>query len=839
MDYGIFERAVQKRKESLEQSIRSAETEYRELMAEVRVYNHDVYSCMEKEFRTVKALSNELLSCHVTREKKKRTKKKLLAVEKRGHTVASKRGASKGGSSSKPASKLSTKQKDVHHSKAKHKTGSTSQALPGTHLTPLSPTAKCSVEEGIDAILAASKPAQKESAKTSNTTVSGPSSTATMTSPLTPPPVHKLPSASGNNKVTSAPVHRTHNASVTSKVTSPTSKGKPDSFGKASPLSFVKGLKHDVQLFTVLDTTVSPPLPRYIAKIVPESTALIPLSSSARNPLRVGSTLTASASTHSTVSPTHSTSNPAPSASSPGHPKSTLTTAIPKLSSSSAQNKTSSKTAASSKSVHKDTTSNNMTKASVSAPKKKIKPIMPPTVHVCDQLGCRESFSQVELLTLHKLTVHRLLPQLIQYQNPSPRCNGSLIRAGPELVAAAQPLADESKKVEKSNNKRVRIPSDLEEDSGRKFIKLENGKSSSPELASPLHNTAPKPWRNFARKSTGRSCSLKRKRVFKNRLQLKLTKISTKGRKMPQRTVNQVKRPNQGPFSHYRTQHGYRNPEFFRNLIRSQLKLPTTNQKAAATSDYISLQPDTGPPSVTQTNKTFPGPGPAFVEDEEVCARAFPFTGNCARTRKFTPEVFSKPRKLSEQDRINSSSSSSISTSIGGEMQAPSSEDESFPLVVLSPVVSRQQSYKDNDNRLPPKLATTELRAASPQPPPSMDESVGDAVVHDVGCEGMVQSPPPEHEKVQQETRLSIAPLPSIAAPVRPRSPVITSPTVLSPGIENSEYTMRLLQTIAKLSGDASVPQPSYDGSVTGEKSRKYVHFIAVHTYLLIDISLL
>ena len=818
MDFEIFERALQKRKGSVEQSIRSAQAEYRELMAEVRVYNDDVYSCMEKEFRTVKALSNELASYHVTREKKKRPKKKLL-VEKRGHTIASKSGASsKGGSSSKSAAKPSTKQKDVH--KAKHKTGSKSQALPGTHLTPLSPTAKCSTEDGIDAMLAAGRPAQKEPTKCSNTTVPIPASVAPMTSPLvlpreTPPPVHKhkVPSASGTSKVTSALAHKMHSVSVTSKVTSPT-KGKHDSFGKVGPLSFDKGSKHDVQLFTIMDTTVTPPLPRYIAKIVPKSTALIPLSSGARNQPRVGSTLATSASTHSSLSSTHSTLSPAPTVSSSAHLKSSLTTAIPRLSSSSAQNKSSGKTAAGSKSAHKGTSA---VKASVTAPKKMIKPITPPTVHVCNQHGCRETFSQIELLELHKLTVHRLLPQLI----PAARYNGSLPRTAPGVVAAVLPHSDGSKKVEASN-KRVRSPSGLEEDSGRKFMKLENGTSSSPELTSPHHSTAPRPWRNFARKSTGRSYSLKRRRIPVNRMQLKLTKVSTKGRKIPRRTISEVKRPKRGPLGHYKTLHGYRNPEFFRNLIRSQLKLPATNQKAAATSDYISLQPDAEPTSVKQTNRTFPASALVFIENEDshVCARALPFTGNCARTRRFTPEVFSRPKKLSEQDRVKSSSSSSISTSIGGELQPPSSEDESFPLVVLSPKVSRQQSSKESNNKIPPNLATVELRAASPQP-------VGGAIVHDVECDGKVQSPPPEPEKIQQETRISVDPLPGIVVPVRPRSPVIKSLGVLSPGLENNEYTMRLLQTIARLSGDTSIPQPSCD---TGEKSRKYVHSITVPT---------
>ena len=842
MDFEISERALQNRKGSIEQSIRSAETEYRELVAEVRVYNHDFYSCMEKEFRTVKALPNELASCHVTREKKKRPKNKLL-VEKGGHTIASKSGVSKGGSSSKSASKLPTKlstklltkQKDVH--RAKHKTDSKSQALPGTHLTPLSPTAKCGTEDGIDAILAAGKPAQK---KSSNVAVPVPSSVAPMTPPLvlpkeTPPPVrkHKVPSASGTNKVTSTLAHKMHSASETSKVTAPM-KGKHDRFGKVGPSWFDKGSKRDIQLFTVMDTSVTPPLPRYIAKLVPESTALIPLSSGARNQPRIGSALPTSASTHSTLSSAHSTSSPAPTASSSAHLKSTLTTAIPRLSSSSAQNKSSGKTATSSESAHKGTTSNSTSavKASVSAPlkkKKAITPITPPTIHVCDLHGCRETFSQIELLELHKLTVHRLLPQLI----PAARHNGSLTRTVPQAVSTAHSLADGSKKVDKVSNKRVRSPSGVEEDSGRKVMKLENGTSSSPVLTSPLHDTAPKPWRNFARKSTGRSCTLKRKRVSMNRMQLKLTKVSTKGRKIPLRAVSEVKWPKHRPLGH-KTLHGYRNPEFFRNLIRSQLKLPTTNQKAAATSDYISLQPDAESTLVKQINRTIPGSGPVFIdiEDDDMCARALPFTGNCARTRRFTPEVFSKPKKLSEQDRVQSSSSSSIST-IGGELQPPSSEDESFPLVVLLPMVSQQQSCKESNKKIPPNLATVGLRVASPKPQP-VDESVGGAIVHDVECDGMVQSPSPVPEKIQQEMHIGMDPLPNVVVPVRPISPVVKSPTVLSPGIENNEYTMRLLQTIAKLSGDASVPQLSSD---TGEKSRKYVHStIAVLVYLLFNI---
>ena len=819
--HDIIERTIQKRKGGVEQSLRLAEAEYRELIAEVRVYNGNLYSCQEKEFRTVKALSNELASCHVTREKKKRTKKKLL-VQKRGHKVAS-----KGGSSTTPVSKLPTKQKDTH--KAKHKS-STSQALhssiPGTHLTPLSATAKCSTEDGIDALLAAGKPAQKEPTKTTNITESA-SQTSNALVPLwTPPTV----SVSGTSKVTSAPVHKVHSTSVASKATSPTfvTKGKHDSSGKAgNNFSFNKGLKHDVQLFTILDTTVNPPLPRYIAKIVPESTALIPLNSSARNRPKVGSALTTLASTHASISSTHSTSSPTSILSSSTHPKSGPTTAIPRLSSGLAQSKGNSMTATSSKSAHKNTTSSNAMKSNAAPKKKVIMPITPPTAYACDQPGCRESFSQVELLNLHKLTFHRLvLPQLLPCKNPATRYNGSITRMGPQVVAAAHTLVDGSKKVnEKVSYKRVRSPSGTEEDSsGRKFIKLENGKLSL-EPTSPVHNTAPRPWRNFARKSTGRSCSLKSKKVFVNRMQLKLRKVSTKGLKVPKRTVDQVKRQNCGPLNRYTTPHGYRNPEFFRNLIRSQLKLPTTNQKATATSDYISLQPDAEPTSVEQTNKTFPGPACKENKDSSVCARALPFIGNCARTRKFTPEVFSKPKTLSEQDRMMSSSTSSISTSIGEEMRVPSSEDESFPLVTLLPMVSLQQPSKESSNKIS-KLATFEMRAASPQPL-SMDESAG-AATYDVGWEGTIQSPP-EHEKIQKETRISADPLTSIVS-TKPKSPVIKSPSMMSPGVENNEYTMRLLQTIAKLSGDTSVTRHSCDTSVTGEKSRRYVHCMSVPT---------
>ena len=825
MDHQIFERAIQKRKDSVEHAISSAEVEYRELVAEVRVYNDAVYSCMEKEFRTVKTLSKELeRASHVTREKKKRTGpgtvRKRLA-QNRGHKIAS-----KSGPSSKSASKLSTKQKDV--GKAKHKSPTSKavpSSIPGTHLTPLSDSAKGSTEDGIDAILATGKPAEKALPKASNAVEASNSSSMLA---LAPPPVRKLPNGSGSSKITSAPVHKMHSsASVTSKVTSP--KGKYDGFGA---LSFNKGLKRDVQLFTILDTTVSPPLPRYIAKIVPESTALIPLSSSsARNLPKIGSTLTTLASAHSSISSTHSTSSPAPSVVSSAHLKSTLNVA---LAGSLSQNKS---TAAGSKSAHKDITSVATMKSSITAPKRSvITPVTPPTVYACDQPGCRESFSQVEMLNLHKLTFHRLvLPQLMQpIKEPVTRYNGSLTRTGQEVVAATArtPIDGSKKTIEKVGSKRVRCPSGPQEDSGHKFAKLDSGKSSPQLTTSSLHSTAPKPWRNFARKSTGRSRSFKRKIVFVNRMQLKLTKISTKGRKMLKRTVNQVKRPNLepnrpnwGPLSHYTTPHGYRNPEFFRNLIRSQLKLPITNQKATATSDYISLQPDAKPSSVEQTNKTFPGPAPVCEENEDsVCSRALPFIGNCARTRKFTPEVFSRPKKLTEQDRIVSSPSLSTSTSIMEETQVPSSssEDETFSLVELSSIMSQQLSKDNSDKVPPPKLAAVKLRAASPQPL-SMDESTGG----DVEWEGMVQSPP-ELEKIQKETRISVDPLPSVV-PTKPMSPVVKSTAVMSPGFENSEYTMRLLQTIAKLSGDTSVPQPP---SVTGEKSRKYVLSTAVQTYI-------
>ncbi len=819
-----IEKTLQKRKGSVEQFIRSAEAEYRELVAEVRVYNDNMYSCMKKEFETVKSLPNELVPGHVTREKQKHTRKRL--AQKQGLNTAS-----RGGSLSNSTSKLSSKQREKH--KIKHKI-STPQALhnsiPGTHLTPLSAT---STEDGIDAIFAAGKSTQKEPITNSNTTSQRSTNSALLSSlplPLrSPPPVHKVQSASGTSKVTSPlAIPKVHNASATSKVNSPMfmTKGKQDSFGKAGTSGFNKGSKHDVQLFTILDTTVSPPLPRYIAKIVPESTALIPWSSGVRYPLTVGSTLATSASTHTSISPTHSASSSTPTASGPAHSRSALATAIPR-SSNTLASKSNSMMAASSRDAHKDSTTSSATKSIATAPKTKvIKPITPPTVYMCDQSGCRHSFSQVELLNLHKLTVHRLLPRLMPSKNQTAWYNGTRICTGPEVVAAPQTLVDGSKQiVEKVSNKRVHSPSGSEEYAGRKFIKLDSEKSSL-DLTPPVHNTAPKPWRNFARKSTGRSHSMKRKRVLVKRVQLKLRKVSTKGLRLPKKTTNQVKGRNYGPMSNWTTPHGYRNPEFFRNLIRSQLKLPTTNQKATATSDYISLQPDS---ESKQTGESLPGLSCTENEDDPVCARALPFVGNCARTRKFTPEVFGKPRKLSEQDHIMSSSSSSISTTFGEEMQVPSSEDESFPLVMLSPMVSRQQPSEENSHK-PPNLAVSELRAASPLSLP-MDNSA--VTIPNEEREGMLQSPL-EHEKIQKETHISADPLANIITtkPKSPvvKSPVVKSPLVISPGVENNEYTMRLLQTIAKLSGDTSVPKSSYDTSVAREKSRRYVCCVTVPT---------
>lgn len=801
--HAIMEMALQKRKGSVEQSIRSAEAEYRELVAEVRVYNGNMYTCMKKEFETVKSLQNELVSNHVTREKQKRTRKRL--AQKQDLKITS-----RGGSSSKSASKLSSKrQKEMR--KTKHKVA-TSQVLPnsipGTHLTPLSTT---STEDGISAIFAAGESVQKEPMTNGNTTVSVGQTSSALTSSLplplrSPPLVHWVQSASGSSKVTSPTAGRkVPSASVT--------KGKQD---KAGASGFNKGSKHDVQLFTILDTTVTPPLPRYIAKIVPESTALIPWSSSTRNPPTVGSTLFTLAPAHTSISSTHSTSSSTPNPPGPSHSKSVFITTLPRSSTTLAQSKSNNMIANSSRGVHKDSTTSSATKSIATATKKVIKPITPPTVHVCDQAGCRESFSQLELLNLHKLTVHRLLPQLSNKN----QYNGTRIRTEPEVAAAPQALIDGSKQVvKKVSNKRVHSPSSSEEGTGHKFVKLDSEKSSL-TLTPPLqNNTAQKPWRNFARKSTGQSCSMKRKRVSLKCIQLNLRKVSTKGLKLLKRTTNQVK--GQNPMGNRTTPHGYRNPEFFRNLIRSQLKLPATNQKATATSDYISLQPDSESTSAIQTSESS---GLSCTENEEdnACARALPFIGNCARTRKFTPEVFGKPKKLSEQDRIMSSSSSSMSTTtIGEEMQVPSSEDERFPLVTLSPMVSRQQPREENSHK-PPNLVLSELRAASPQPLP-MNDSAG--TIHDEEREGMIQSPL-EHEKIQEETRISADPLAGIIS-MKPKSPVVKSPSVMSPGLENNEYTMRLLQTIAKLSGDVSVPS-----SVAGEKSRRYLHCVTVPVYL-------
>ena len=808
---------LSEKKGSIEQSIHNAEGEFRELIKEVRVYNDSIHSWMEKEFETVKTLPDELerVSSHVT-NKKKRKRKKLLA--QKGSKVASKE--AEHGSSNNPMSELSSKRKNKHKistSQAQH------SSLPGTHLTPLSPTTTLG---GIDAILAAGKSASPPPTKKSNTTGHIPR----QHSVKSPNGVGQKSLGQTNGELTSSlprplkspppkPLHKN-----LSEVTSPTfvNKGKLDNVGKAGASSSNKTSKHDIQLFTILDTTVSPPLPRYIAKMVPEATALIPLSGAGKAPLTVGSALTALASTHKSISSAHSTLSSTHTASSSAHSTSVMSTPIPRVSSSLAQNKSHSVAASSNRDVHKDTASrltNHITKSVHSAAAKKIiKPVAPPTVHVCDQPGCKQSFSQLQLLTLHTLTVHNMLPELIMKKKHTAQ-NGGAQSARLQKVAAAHALfVDRLKMLEqpKVTKKRVRSPSCSNEDPCQKFMKLESDKSST-KPTSPVHSTAPKARRNFARKSTGGVHLSKRKRVSMKSMQLKLRKISICGLKLPKRKVSQavIREPyqNYGPKAMSSGLQGYRNPEFFRNLIRSQLKMSPSYQKATTTSDYISLHSDTESISTKQGGGNSLDSSCTDNEDSSLCARAIPFIGNCARTRKFTPEVFGQLKRLSEQDRVMSSSSS-ISSITGEEMRLASSEDESFPLVKLSPMVSRQEQNTGSSLKTP-NVAMSNLRAVSPLPQP-MDDMAG--LEDTIPNRDTVQSPL-ECEKIQKETCISMEP-PAGMFPTRPKSP-IKSPalTLPGPGIDSNEYTMRLLQTIAKLSGDMSVD---------GEKSRRYVHSVTV-----------
>ena len=485
-------------------------------------------------------------------------------------------------------------------------------------------------------------------------------------------------------------------------------------------------------------------------------------------------------STHSTSSPTHTTSS--------------HTHFIMKAELSLAH------MIATSKDAHRDTTNGSTVRFQVS------KPVTTPTMLKYDQPGCELRFSHVGLLNLHK---H----------------NEALTFTQSETVAAECTL-DRKKQMGIHNvgNVKAHNQSSSVEGASCKLVKLENDKTSVKATMS-VHNTCTLPRRNVARKSTG--SSLKRRTPMK-RMQLSLRKVSTNGLnlRLLGRMTDLARVHPRHPLANQNSSNGYRSSKFRHNLIRTH-RLPTSNQKATFTSDYISLQTDAEATSLEQASTNSLSSSLIKKEDDSVCARSLPFIGNCARTRKFNPEIFGKQKKPSEQKHSLFPSTSTLSPS-EEEVQICKPKDRKSPVVPLAPAMS-EKALKVNSIQKP-----TSHHAASTEPLPvsssvnavhegkpgrtvqsnleqqivpnsvvSLDHMVSPQLSSVDDSTWIIHDEDRDTER-EKQTHTSVEPLASTCS-MRPKSPDIETITMKSPGAENNEYTQRLLQTIAKLSGGTSL----------------------------------
>lgn len=486
------------------------------------------------------------------------------------------------------------------------------------------------------------------------------------------------------------------------------------------------------------------------------------------------------------------------------------------------------------------------------------------TAFKCDHVGCTESFDVLQLLNLHKVRVHGVLPtkkisvfqcNTVKRAKP-PSCHGNVSMQAPEKMddkkvpsceekvahaSISQPAPQKvvsggDKQVPGCEGKSMCANNDIQhgfqkigkkrkysssfsldeaDSSDLKYFKLPNTPVCSSDASS---------WRNFARKSTGGSRPSKRRRLSLKCLQLKLTKVSTRDVNMPkpnsqpnhseaqsrhpqpEQTTPQRVCNSRSTFDRYK----YKNLELFRCHIRSQLNLPTSDGSNTLEVESASVG-------------SVPDERMSYAPDE-VCARVEPFIGNCARTKPFKP---------GHRDSGHVSHDSALPCSsvlIGGSHPSDlhsHSEDESFPLVILSPMVHRQPSNiterESPITRVPAKLLglfpqqtdaslsrTTPQGLGSKSPdlghvetslcPQQVGGSSAPMVPNDSAI--VIDSSLPVCEDVKDAAHTSTVPCADQNSGKLELDTVSKSPS--------SEYTLRLLETIAKLSGD-----------VEGQRSRK------------------
>ena len=554
-------------------------------------------------------------------------------------------------------------------------------------------------------------------------------------------------------------------------------------------------VKRDIQLIAVVDNSVTPPQTRYMAKIVPESTALIE-----------SKTLSTSASG---LRPSHVPASTQAAA--------TVGT-LPKVCSGVVDRKSqdTAGTSTCNRDPHIGREVNRPNKAFTFTSPNAFSNKSPPVLYVCDHAGCKESFQHLQLLNLHKSRIHGTTSRAIHNKN-SPLCNG-LQNTG--LQASHGGSKQVSQVVSPLGGKRLHSYSSPEESTGvphHKIIKLDTKAPCMP--AAPVSG-APVPQRNFARKSTGGlRVSRKRKRIAMKQMHLKLKKISIVGLKVPKVKVCQGGVAPKGGGDHSKpVLQNYKNLDLFRNHIRSQLNLPASSREAllavsATPIRYVSTHQgaESTMLSSTTSSSQASGSSPESSNPSDMisptCARVVPFA-SCARTEMFDPEKL-KLRKQQSERESTILPATSVSTGDGDSCQPnsqPQSEDdEHFPLVFLSPMVPAQPP--EVKGRETPNLTTSSLQEPSSL---SLEDTPAASTQKEavpVNKEGRVNVPS-RSEQVREETD-DRAERSMQASADRCSSKVELSdnPTL---GGENREYTLRLLQTIAKLSGDAD-----------GERSRR------------------
>ena len=627
------------------------------------------------------------------------------------------------------------------------------------------------------------KPSSKErSASTTNKATSSlPKATASLPKAASslPKATASLPKAASSLPKATASLPKA--ASTVAKATSPPPTGPPYFYGNNIRQPHAPGgcrapVGHDVQLFTVLDTSVNPPRPRYVASIVPEATAMLPLGNYAGYPgvpylPQTSSAHTSSAHTTATASVISKTSSVAVH----GKSSSTATTAsetVPEVHTKKQVNTSKQKTSASVLS-NVDKSQNN--------------------TYMCDQVGCKEFFSQLQLLNLHKFSVH----------GTALRSKSSTVQRD-EVKSVGLPSSQTADDAQQVSGKKVSVGekrgqkcSNKESEEGRpnpKYIKLDFNLSRTPARTSSVAN----PPKNFARKSTGGSRLMKRRKVAIKDVQLQLKKVrvsivekaqdedSKLASAKPQRTQ---------PMGHTKAtldRYRYKNLELFRDHIRTKLNLSTLD-------NYMELETASSS-TCTSQDEGMDDDNASIDSTEEICSRVEPFIGNCARTKAFKPEIF-KPLKLRAEDPIVSLSSSpslsSIADSLPSSAESQLSENETFPAVSERSRKVRSQPVKNKH-----KATSTKVRSKSITSPRPMDASTALATPLQRPLEKSlsketamerVETSSPECEKVQTETRINIGASTSSAG--------VNSTSVSSPPA-NDEYSVRLLQTIAKLSAE-------------------------------------